>query len=198
MRERGDDLLHDPIREIFLLRIAADILEWQNGDGGAARDDGLNWGGAHRQNAPGAHWPRDILEAQRACIFQHTRQTPANTLLYGLGNENTAGLRDGLKASGDIHVISEHIACFGNDVAERDTDPELDPVSGCPVPIIGRYGVLNSEGAAHCLDRARELGQEPVADCLDDPAAMPGDGRIDRGIHQVLEARVGKIPRSHA
>ena len=53
--------------------------------------------------------------------------------------------------------------------------------------------MLNSEGAAHCLDRARELGQEPVADCLDDPAAMPGDGRIDRGIHQVLEARVGKF-----
>jgi hypothetical protein len=31
-RQRGDDLLDHAVGEIFLLRVAADVLKWQNSD----------------------------------------------------------------------------------------------------------------------------------------------------------------------
>src|SRR5258705_12605750 len=36
-RERGDDVLDHPIREVFLLGIAGHVLEWQDSDGGLVR-----------------------------------------------------------------------------------------------------------------------------------------------------------------
>jgi hypothetical protein len=70
---------------------------------------------------------------------------------------------------------------FGPMIARRvDANPECDP------PILGRLGLAPGHRLLH-LDRAPdgthhalELGQEPVAGVLYDPAAVLGDLRLDK------------------
>src|SRR6476620_4172827 len=56
------------------------------------------------------------------------------------------------------------------------------------VPFCSAIQRWNLDGAAHCIDGAGELDQHAVADRLDDPSAMRGDGWIDKRLSGGLVA----------
>jgi hypothetical protein len=69
---------------------------------------------------------------------------------------------------------------FLDDVAQMNANAELNP------PIFGHAGVavdhvvLNRDRAAHRVDDAAELTNEPVAGALDGAPMMRSDRRIDQ------------------
>jgi len=74
MRQRRDDVIDHSVREIFLLRIGAQVGEWQNSNGGfiGQRKDVINtpagrhsWHGATVWDAPDPHRFGDILQGLR-------------------------------------------------------------------------------------------------------------------------------------
>jgi hypothetical protein len=89
--------------------------------------------------------------------------------------------------------MPEDVVLLGNYVAEIDADPELDPLlwRGGGVPIGHRP--LNLHRAPHGIHHALELGKEPIAGVLYDPAPVLGDLRIDQVPEVRLEPLVGPL-----
>ena len=103
------------------------------------------------------------------------------------GYANSARLGDAFQSGGDIHPIAEDVAVIDDDVAEIDPDAEVDAA-------LGRLGALGHRRlplgrAAHRIDDAGELDQQPVAGGLDDAAVVRGDLGIDQLGAQSLEPR---------
>ena len=79
----------------------------------------------------------------------------------------------------DVHAVAVDVAILVDDVTEIDADPQADLLlRGHPGLTLGHAG-LQEHGAAHRVDGAAELAQEPVAQELDDAAALLGDERLD-------------------
>ena len=64
-------------------------------------------------------------------------------------------------------------------------------MSQAHVRIAPSHSLLHLDGAAHRIDDAGELGQQPVARRLDDPAAMLGNAWIEQFTAMAVEAREG-------
>jgi hypothetical protein len=103
-------------------------------------------------------------------------------LLIGvLQKADRAGLGDPFEPRGDVDPVAHEVAVgFLDDVADMDSDPELD------LPVLGDSRIalnedaLNFEGAAHRIDRAAELDNAPVAGPFDHAAPVCGDGRVEQ------------------
>jgi hypothetical protein len=57
-------------------------------------------------------------------------------LINGVGDANGTRLGESLEAGGDVDAIAEDVAAVDDNVAEIDTDPELEPP-------VGRNGVVD-------------------------------------------------------
>jgi hypothetical protein len=60
------------------------------------------------------------------------------------------------------------------------TDAELDATLGRKAGVALDHAVLHLDGAAHGIDHAAELAENPVAGALHYAPIMYGDGRIDQ------------------
>ena len=70
--------------------------------------------------------------------------------------------------------------------------PRLTPIRSVipgPLATLGRDGPLNFQCAVDSVDDTCELNQRTVANQFDDPAAMPGDRRVENGFSVVLQGR---------
>ena len=70
-------------------------------------------------------------------------------------DRDTAELSDALHTRRDIHPIAHQVVALDNDIADMNADAQQQAALS--------IGVLYRLGAAHRLNRARELDQEPVA-----------------------------------
>ena len=68
-----------------------------------------------------------------------------------------------------------------------DADAEFDALTLRNRGIAFGHAALNLDGAAHGLDHARELGQQPVAGGLDDSSAMLLDLRVDQSTPMLVQ-----------
>ena len=78
-----------------------------------------------------------------------------------------------------IHRIAMQVGSIGNRVADVDPDAKADGSIGRLVAIVDRNLLLHLHGAAHRAVYAVEHDQQRVAACLDNPAAMLLDRRVD-------------------
>src|SRR5438093_9215674 len=104
--ERRSNLLYHPVGEIFLLGIAAHVLEWQHGDGGliGKRERLSNFDRSSSRRcrrsilvdprSPRAHWLGNILQVLRTDIFKGDIDLAADLTLRVVGDADAAGLRD--------------------------------------------------------------------------------------------------------
>src|SRR5262249_32885462 len=76
----------------------------------------------------------------------------------------------------------------GVDVAKIGSDTELDPLLLLDGGIA--LSPLDIDSASHRVDDTAELGQQPVADVLDDAPSVFGDLRINYGAEVILELGV--------
>ena len=80
-----------------------------------------------------------------------------------------------------------------DDVAQMNADPELDASLRRHTRVAFDHSDLHFDRAAHRVDHAAELGDEPVARALDDTPVMRSDGGIDEIATEAPQARQGAI-----
>ena len=98
-----------------------------------------------------------------------------------LGEADRARLGDAFQPRGDIDAVAHQIAVGLLDhVAEMDADAKLDAASWRQAGVALDHAVLNFDRAAHRVDHAAKLDDEPIARPLDDAAVAGRDGRVDQ------------------
>ena len=92
-----------------------------------------------------------------------------------------ARLRNALQARGDVDAVSHQVAVRLLDhIAEMDADAKLDASVGRDAGVAFGHAALHLDRAAHGVDHAAELDNEPVAGALDDAAVMDGNRRVEQ------------------
>ena len=87
---------------------------------------------------------------------------------------------EGLEAGGDVDAIAVEVAVLHDHIAKVEADPKREAPVLCYGFVTLGHAALDIDCASDRGDRARELGEETVAGCLDDAAGMLGDGGIDQ------------------
>src|SRR5262249_18034806 len=181
-RQRRGDILDDPVGEIVLLGVAAQILERQDRDRGPLGKRQSRPGRCCRATGPHAidpHWPSDIFQPLLAGILQRDVELAAHLPLGVIREANAAGLGHSLEARRHIHAIAEDVSAVENDVTDIDADAELDALVGRQILVAFAHAALNVEGATERVHDAAELDQHAVAGGLDDPPAVLGNAGIE-------------------
>ena len=97
------------------------------------------------------------------------------------GQTDGARLGDTLQPRGDIDAVAHQIAvALLDDVAQMDTDAELNATLGRKAGVTLDHTVLHLDGAAHSVDHAAELNENSVAGALHYAPVMYGNGRVDQ------------------
>jgi hypothetical protein len=104
-----------------------------------------------------------------------------------VGKADASGFGDPFQARGDVNAIAEDIVVVDDDVADVNSDAELDPEILRYMGILARRAALNFGRATRSIHHAGEFHQHAVARGLDDAAAMCGDGWIDEGFSDRLQ-----------
>ena len=99
------------------------------------------------------------------CVFLHSRR-----------DADAARFGECFEPRGDVHSITENIAILDNNVADVNTDTELDPIRRPGVSL--RHALLDFHCAAQGIDNAAELHEETIAGRLHQPAMMLADFRV--------------------
>jgi hypothetical protein len=88
----------------------------------------------------------------------------------------------------NVDTIAKDIISVNDDVADVDADAENDKRAGVPrVPL--HHLFLNPYRAGYGIDGAGELNQHAIAGCLNDPAIVSGDCRINNIAPAGLQGR---------
>ena len=195
--ERGDDIFGKPVGEVFLLRVAGQVVEGEHGNRGFV-------GRRHKPSCP----PRacgvgamscdaidpdrvgDVLEGLFAQILELGLHLAPYLAVGFLGKADSAGFRQAFEARCHVDAVAMDIAALNDHVPEVDADTEQQ---SC-VCVVGRVSltdaVLPGEGAADGVHDTGELDQEPVAHKLDDASMMRVDQRF-----QKISAQLGQLPK---
>ncbi|MFO1059349.1 MAG: hypothetical protein U1E53_20575 [Dongiaceae bacterium] len=178
-RQVGDDVLGYAVAEILLLRVAAHVGKGQDDDRRLARRRGRR----RRSHVGAAHAIEpdrlgDVLQGPLAEILEGEVDLAADLGMDSRRDEDAAGLGLALQARSDIDAIAVEIAAFDDHVTEVDPDPQDDAAVDGPIGVGACHGPLQLARTGNGLDRARELDQRPVAQQLDDTAAMAAHQRL--------------------
>jgi len=136
------------------------------------------------------HRPRDVLDALLAHVLEGVGEPVADMVADGARDADAARRRQPLQPRRDVDAVAVNIAAVGDHVAEIDPDAKSEaPLLG-EIQIAIDHRALDFAGAAHRVDHARKFREHAVAGCLDDPAVMLADLRIDQFDEMRLEAFV--------
>ena len=134
----GDDVLGDPVGEILLLRIAAHVVERQDGYRGLVVD--LRIGGLRRRSTGLRGGWRSRARRYRpwtgramflSCCSPLSSNATSSLLptcrVTDCRHRDAARLGDAFESRGDIDAVAEDIVVLDDHVAEVDADAEFDP-----------------------------------------------------------------------
>ena len=97
---------------------------------------------------------------------------------------------DALEPGRDVDAVAHQIAVrLLDDIAQMNADSQLDALLGRDAFVAFGHAVLHFDRAAHGVDHAAELDDEPVAGALEDAAVVDRDGRVDEVAAQRPEPR---------
>ncbi len=186
LRQLGDDVFRDPVREVFLIGVVADVVEWQDGDGrlvGQGRWPAPIRLGRTIDISADAERPNrltDILDPLRPQVVEVHLDFRDDLLMDTAGNDHGTGLRQPLQTRGDVHAIAEDIVVLNDNIAEIDANSELDAAGLWRFRVSRRHAILKRHGAPDGIHHAGELGQEPIPRRLDNPSSVLGDAGLDQ------------------
>jgi len=106
------------------------------------------------------------------------------------GNANATAIRDAFEPRRNVGAAPKNIASIFDDVANVDTNPELNPLILRHLGVTLSHPALNLDRTAHRLHDTAELGQQPISSVLDNPPTVLGDLRIEEGAQVILELGV--------
>jgi len=199
----GRHVLGDPISEILLLRIVAEVGEGQHHDRQARRNRGLRCqrGEPHVRQAGGGlgaerinpYWPRDVFDALVAHVLEGEREPLADMVADSTRDADTARLSQRLQTRRDIHSVAEDVVLLDEDIAEIDAYAEPDPALLGHVGLAVGHPPLNLDRTSDGVDDALELRQEAIAGVLYNPAPVFLDLRIDQFPEMGLKPLMGPL-----
>jgi hypothetical protein len=175
------DVFRDAIAEVGLLRLAAQIIERQDGDRRLVRERDRHLGSTFRRHlgpAPDPHRARDVLERALAAIFKREAALAGQLPLHRIGNADSPRLGHRLEPGGDVHPVSEQIATFDHDITEVDADAEADAALGQDVFLIIRDPSLQGNRTSHGVYDGAKFHKSTVAHQLNDAPLVLCEERI--------------------
>src|SRR5271165_6696145 len=201
-RKIGRQALGDPVDEMLLVRVAADIGERQDDHREARRGGFFGYRGRSRLRLGGlAHVQRidpdrlgDVLELRGAEVADSEIEPPVHLAIRVLRQADRTGPADALQTRGDIDAVAHQITVgLLDDIAQMNADAELDAAFWRHAAVAFNEAVLHLDGAAHRVDNAAELDKAAVARALDDASVMRGDGGVDQIAAQPPKPRQGAV-----
>jgi hypothetical protein len=115
-----------------------------------------------------ANRPSNILDSLLAAVLEGEVEFVAHLVAHDPADANPARLRQGFKPRRDIDAIAENVPAVNDDVAEVDADAKLDPSPGGHRGVAHGHLALYVNRAAHRVDDAGELDEDPIAGGFDD------------------------------
>ena len=184
LRQGGDDVLSDAVREVLLPGVATHVDERQHGDRGLLGERETD--AAEAGSGPASR----ILSQQRECsnrvgyvlhlpvalIGEAPRQRAAHGALHGVRNPDAAWLGERLKARGDVHsvAINRAVGLFDH-IAEMHTDAKPH------APFLGHdtrqrmHFALDRKSGVHGACGRLKRSEHAIAHHVDDPALIRFD-----------------------
>ena len=172
-RARFDDFFDHSVCKVFLLGIAAHVLERQHRDGRfvgerqslRALDRRLcrrcrRTARIHPQ-PPRSHRFNNILQVLRTHILKGEIDLPADLPLCVIRDANATRLRNPFKASSDFDAVAKYIVVIDDDVTDVDADAKFDPLDLRHRSILRSHTALN--GAAYRIYDTAELSEHAIA-----------------------------------
>ena len=138
------------------------------------------------------HRPGDVLDPLLAAVFEGDVEPVADLVAHHPADADLTRLGQSFEAGGDVDAVAVDVALVEDDVAEVDADAELDPPLRRHVGVALGHRPLDLDGAAHRIDDAGKLDEQPVAGGLDDAAPM----LLDLGIRQLAPDRLQRGERA--
>ena len=131
-----------------------------------------------------------------ADVVEADIEAPMHLLAHRSRHTDATWLGKRLQSRRHVDAIAGDVGAINDDVAEVDTNPELEALYGRPRLIVWPHRPLHINCATERGVRAGELEQHPVARGLDDPAAMLGNLRIDYALTNLSQTseRAGVVP----
>src|SRR5262249_38377296 len=182
--ERGDDLFHHAVREIFLFRVAAHVGEGQHCNRrlfGKGKRRVLLRRGRYRLGAIGffakhdavdAYWPCYVFDLLLAHIFECEVELVAHLIAHDPAGADSARLGQGFQPRCDIDTISVDIAPVLNDVANIDPPAEFEDAIRRHIGVSLGHFALHFNRATHRIDDAGKFEEKAVARSFDDATVM--------------------------
>ena len=181
--QASDNVLDHAVREIFLFGVGAQVLERQHRDRrpvGYRRRRGRRRGGCADPHAIGAHRAGNVFDLLFAQILKRKVDLIADLVAHDPAHTDPAGLGQGFEAGGEVDAVAVNVAPVDDNIAEINTDAELDPPFSRDVSVALGHRALDFGRAAHCADDAGKLDQHAVAGGFDKTAAVLRELRIDQ------------------
>ena len=177
LREIGDDVLGDAVAEIVLLRVAAHVDEGQHRDRGLVRRSRAACG---RQQSP-CPAARDRPARCPRCSSAGGGPCPRSLATGGGAHAGRPSPRCRCRRARRCPAAARRHSrrrrtrrCCSTMTSERLMPMrKLIRRSSGSVGVARLAGLLHVDGEAHGIHHARKLGQEAIAQRLDDAAAMP-------------------------
>jgi len=163
-RERGDDFLDHAVGEVFLFRVAADVLERQHGDRRLVRErragaDLRSFRSGGCDYTVGPDRPCDVLELLLAEVLEDKVELACGVLLHPRRDADAARIGQSFEPGRDIDAIAKDVAILDDDVTHIDANAKLDAVVGRHAGVAPGHLALNFDGAAQCVDHTGELDE---------------------------------------
>src|SRR5262245_3902549 len=125
-----DQILRQAVDEVFLLRIAAQIRERENGERHPVRGGNGPGGPSRRPGVQGHAVAFDRLRDVPYPLLAHRFEAEGELLLdllrYLPRDADAAGVGELLQTRGDIHAFAVAILAIDDDLSEVDADADLD------------------------------------------------------------------------
>src|SRR5262245_4484391 len=188
LRQAGDDVLGNSVREIFLFRIAAHVREWKNryrwsigcGPFRCACRRLLRRGLVGQLDSVNTNRPGNVLDGLLSQIVKAEAEFVLHLVVNHTRHHDAAGLGQGLKARRNIHAVAVNVVAIDNDVANVEADAELDSFFRRNVYIAIGHSALDVHRATHGINNAYKFDQHSVARRLHDASAMLGNLWINK------------------
>ena len=136
---------------------------------------------------------RNVFDGLLAHVLEAEAQLVSHLVVDIARNQNAARLSERLQPCRDVDAVAIDIVAVADDVADINTDTELNAALGWHLGVTLGHTALDFDGAAHSIDNTDEFHQHPVAGGLDDPAAMFGDLGIDQCFSKGFEGSEGAL-----
>src|SRR5215831_4204699 len=199
--ERGDDLLDHAVGEIFLLGVAAQILEGQHRNRRLIGEGRAGAGPRHCRAGGVDHTissdrPCDVLERLLAHVLEDKVEFARGILLNTRRDADPARLGQSFEPCCDIDPVAKDVAILDDDVTDIDADAKLDAIVGRHPGVAPGHLALHLDGAAQRIHHTAKFDEQPVAGGFDEAAPALGDFRSRNSWRSAL--RRLRVPSSSA